>query len=51
MKNFYLKEMQCVCIGITSPPIYPNMTRFYGECNELTSFPVQPVMTHFILRQ
>ena len=47
LQNTELKEIHCACMGITSVPILPKMTVFYGFYNELTSFPIQPKMQVF----
>ena len=47
MKNFYLKDILYSGTNMTTFPIYPNMTHFFGERNKLTSFPVQPNMLYF----
>lgn len=46
IKLFNDTEIRCENKGITSFPIYPNMTILYGRSNQLTSFPI-PKMTHF----
>ena len=47
MKMYYEDEIDCENLGITSFPIYPNMTHFYGNNNKLTTFPIQPKMEIF----
>ena len=48
MKYYNQLVFDCDGEGITSFPIYPKMTEFYGMDNELTSFPVQPKMVRFV---
>lgn len=47
MKSYYLKSIDCRNLNITSFPIYPNMTHFYGNGNKLKNFPIQPNMQFF----
>ena len=44
---FNEEKINCRNLGITSFPIYPNMTHFYGEYNNLELFPVQSKMEIF----
>jgi hypothetical protein len=34
---------------LTTFPVQPSMTEFYGDRNKLTSFPIQPNMVNFFL--
>jgi len=47
MKAYNLYIINCINMGVTSFPIYPNMIIFYGNNNNLKVFPSQPNMTHF----
>ena len=47
VQNTNLQEIYCTGTGITSVPVLPKMTAFYGRDNQLTSFPVQPCLTEF----
>ena len=38
MKHYDEHCIMCDGLNITSFPIYPNMTEFYGDNNQLTSF-------------
>jgi len=42
-KSYSLKTIEYTR-GMTSFPIYPNMTKFHGPDNYLSTFPVQPIM-------
>lgn len=48
LQTYNLETIICDNLGITSFPIYPNMSKFRGINNGLTSFPVQPNMEKFI---
>ena len=47
MKVYGLYIINCIKMGVTSFPIYPNMKIFYGNNNNMKIFPSQPNMTHF----
>jgi hypothetical protein len=47
MLNYNKFHIKCSYKNITSFPIYPNMTEFEGDNNQLTSFPIQPNMIYF----
>jgi len=47
MKTYYLKEIKCQMLMISSIPILPNMKAFYANNNQLTTFPIQPNMKLF----
>lgn len=47
LQTYNLETIICDNLGITSFPIYPNLSKFRGINNGLTSFPIQPNMLCF----